>query len=378
MPDVGFRLFGDSSLFERAVARSKGSIKQLDDDVKGAQKTLGGLARAAAPAAAIAGAFYKASQWARELRAEAEKSGKALDENVAAGARLADNFDSLGNSLKKGFATAVGFVTKQVENLVYKASGLDADAFRAQLDAEEKKKKFADDSVKTSQAIMKLRKDAAFADADSNEKINLLLADNIKLQREMNSLGDTDLKRNALREQIAQNMLKINAEDKKYQDEKNKKKIEEVELQNEIVELRRQEAAEAKKAAEARAAQEKRVVNAQGNLDAFKKDRSAMSLQELANISPFAVGVDSDTSQKAAAAREIFSTESEAEKLRKAGDQTGADALFSKADQMREAVVGKGGIKSGEGSATAALEKALKEELAELKAINEKFKGVAK
>jgi hypothetical protein len=377
MPDVGFRLFGDSSLFERAVARSKGSIKQLDDDVKGAQKTLGGLARAAAPAAAIAGAFYKASQWARELRAEAEKSGRALDENVAAGARLADNFDSLGKSIKGGFATAVGFVTKQVENLVYKASGIDADAFRAELDANEKRQKFAADARKTDEAIAKIKKDAAFAEADSAEKLNMLFADKFKLQKEMDALAETDIKRNAIREQIARIDIDTAKQEAKFQDEKNKKKIEEIELQNEIVELRKQEAAEAKKAAEARTAQEKKVGAAQGNLDAFKKDRSAMSLQELANISPFAVGVDSDTAQKASAARDILSTESEAEKLRKAGDQAGADSLFSKADQMREAVVGKGGVKSGEGSATAALEKALKEELTVLQSIDKKFGGVA-
>jgi rubrerythrin len=376
VPDVGFRLFGDSSIFERAVGRSKGAIKGLDDDVKGAQKTLGGLARAAAPAAAIGAAFYKASKWAQELRDEAQKSGKALDDNVAAGARLGDTFDSIGKGVKSGFATAVGWATKQVENLVYKMAGLDPDAFRAEQDAVEKRAKFSEDAKKTDEAIAKLRKESAYASADGNEKINTLLADNLKLQHEMDALAETDLKRNDLREQMARNLIKMGEEDKKLQDDKNKKKIEEVELQNEIVALRKEEAAEAKKAAEARAAQEKRVAGAQGNLDSFKKDRASMSLQELANLSPFAVGVSSDLNEKSSKARDILGLESEANKRRASGDIAGADELFSKADSMRDALAGGSGVKSSEASATAKLQEALKAELTELQAINKKLGGV--
>lgn len=430
MPDVGFRLFGDSSLFERAVSRSKGSIKQLDDDVKGAQKTLGGLARAAAPAAAIAGAFYKASQWARELRAEAEKSGQAIDSNVAAGARLADNFDALGKSIKVGFATAVGFVTKQLENAVYAISGLDGDAFRAEMENNEKRAKFAASTKASDEAIAKKRKEAAYAEADSNAKINLLFEDNLKLQKEMDGLAETDVKRNALREQIEENNLKIRAEDKKLQAEsaKHAKEIAEAEKEAaeagekayfegltdeaKLIELKRQildledqqhivgldrlevlklEAAEQEKIAQAIALQKKveqdraridqqktKVSVAESNIEAFKKDRASMTLQELANISPFAVGVSTDTADRGAKAREILGLEGDANKRRLAGDVAGADELFSKADQMREAVVGKGGVKSSEGSATAALEKALAAELTELQEINKKFGGVVR
>jgi hypothetical protein len=194
----------------------------------------------------------------------------------------------------------------------------------------------------------------------------------------MDALAATDLKRNDLRESIARIDIETAKQEKKFQDEKNKAKEQEIELQNEIVALRKQEAAEAKKAAEARASQEKRVGAAQGNLDTFKKDRASMSLQELAAISPFAVGVDAATSESAAKARDILGLESEAEKRRKSGDVAGAGELFSRADDMRNAIAGGAGVKSTEQSAAAKLEAALAAELTELKEINAKFAGVAK
>ncbi len=120
------------------------------------------------------------------------------------------------------------------------------------------------------------------------------------------------------------------------------------------------------------------VATAQGNLDTFSKDRASMSLQELANISPFAPGVSAETANKASQAREILGYESEANKLRKSGDQAGADSLYSKADDMKEALYGKGGLKSDDRSATAKLEESLKAELEQLQAINSKLGGVAK
>lgn len=374
MPDVGFRLFGDSVQLERAVKSGKNSVMGLDATIRGVNKTMSALRRVTGILAIVA-MFSAATSRAQELRDAAKASGEAIGGNTAAAARLGDSIDALKKygtdfaiSMVGGYQRIVEASTNWLLNLVGLKEAFDDEKMsvenlaaledkiakqrEANFDAQAEDLKKHEQRMKEAGVLAK-ENNAADAKAwlekqDAARQIEILRKAEVGLQQQIKSgtLGVLEL------EEARQALTKTQNDLKKKQgkiDETNNKANEEA--------MKKAEAAaekQAQRAKELKAAQD-HVAALKSEKNQTDADASKMTLQQLASKSSFSAGVSVDVGAGGAKAREIFELEKKRDELAAAGDSAGAAELSGK---IKEGRAGLGNlIKSNEATPTAAADR---------------------
>ncbi len=372
MPSVGFKLFADSSAFERGLANAETSTKSF----RGVVGNLGGFLKGTFAATIVAGmiaGFRDAISAAMTLRDETLKTGGSVDLNTAAVARFGDALLGVKNGSKglvrEVFTNVIGFLNQVGES----AGGLwnkilgggreerakaneEAEAHVAVLEA----------GMDASRKLGDFRKQAAYDAASEEEKINLLLKDNVRLMNEQAQFGRETAAWKERELTIEQNNRKMHEVDLSIQkhaaDEakkRNDEAVKQFEKQNELLAKRRELEGTVSKRRE-------ELGNAEG-------DRGKMTLQELANVPRFGAGVGADIEDQASTAREVLDLQAKADEARRGGRADEASGYLSRADEMKG---GLGALKSSEREDPArAYKEALKESETQLAAINAKLAG---
>ena len=339
MPDIGFKLFGDSAALERAIVRSKNAVGDLDQNLKGVNKVMSTLGKVAG-AFGITQAFSAAIDKAQQLRDESLKNGTAIDGNTAALARYGDTLDRLKEGAVKMGVSMLGSLSNFGERLGAAIGGEDIDAARAEEAASKKRMELTLKDMGIRKEIFEAKKKQAYEEADTTGKINLMLKDQADLMATMNNLAADENKRLDAKRQYQLNNLDLHKLEMQAQKEKNEivaKETEELDHQKKI----RKEAADsaAKEAAEKRkaaAAAAKKLDSAKSKLDEAESDRSKISLGDLANTaSAFSPGVSVEMAQNGEQARKIFELQRKAKEATAAGDLEGSKKLWAEADDLR-------------------------------------------
>lgn len=372
MIGIGFRLFADASEFERGVVKAKSSVRALDSEMKVVEKTMNVFAKASG-AFGIVAAFSSAISHAQELRDKSRETGVEIGKYTESLARYGDSLDSIKTTALGWVGSFLGSITRSYEMLgdMLRGDDGDIDAIRRQDAQNEKRWKFNDANLKAQKEITKLNRDDAYDRANTQEKITMLANENVHLQEMMDKMSETDVRRTEIKVQMAKNIAEMNKQDLEVQKEKNKKVEESVASHNELMALKRQEKEEDAKAQKTLGAAKRDFGKSFEKIETAKTDRSSMTLQELANLSPFSAGVGVDASNQSRTARDIMDIESKADKARKSGDVEGAKSLFSKADEMRGGLTALKSTERDPGGYKAAL----KESEEKLKEIADSLKG---
>lgn len=386
---VGFKLFADATALERGVVRAKKGIKDLDNETKVIKKTFAVVAAAAAP---VVLAFSAMIGSAQTLRDEAVKNGKAIDSSTDALARYGDTWDSIKSSVADFGRGILGGIVKFGEALgeaVGNGVSL-GEAYRRNNALRESEIGLAqtlkridegraaffksanedlEKQAKVRERLIKLIQEAGDLE-NKNWMENLSSAQKMRFFEDLRSTSQGLLKDpNASAEQQAGARIAI----QNAQTEINRLVKEGVESANEVTELRKQEKREQRELAKDRKTAVAQVATDQNAL----KDRSKLSLAELAAISPFAAGVDSRLSEAGVKAREAFDLEQQAEGRRLAGDVAASDALRGRAGEIRKGLVDSGVLKSTDNDPAIALKEALKTSEDALVSIDKKIAGTA-
>lgn len=387
MPDIGFRLFGDSVEIERAVKRGKVSVQGLDQEIKAVNKTMGLLGKLGT-GLGIVTLFQSAADDAMKMRAEAEKTGRALSDAEKSVADFGSGFSFATESIKnlpkdfiRGFAILGGAIGDVINRIRF---GKEANA------------EFAKSEQGAAEAILKLEKaraaaidegTAALDRSSAKNKETLSLAEKNRVseaaqwmegqssQKQIEILLTTQAGLQQMIASAATDSLdreKMKADLVRVQNDLKKK-------QGEIEDDNKKKAEKSKVEKEKRAVADKQVSSAQGdvakartNLETAQNDRSSMTLEELAGKSSFSAGVSVEVGAQGRTAREVLNIEAQAKAARLAGDVEGSKSLFGKADELRG---GLGLLKSGERDPMGGLKSALKESEEKLGEIAAAVKG---
>lgn len=428
MPDVGFRLFGDSTSIERAASRGKSAINNLEKEVKGVNKVIGTLGKVSG-AFGLVQAFGAALDNAQKLRDESEKNKTSLDATTAAAARYADTIDSVKEGVAALSAKSLGFFAMAGEGWakIYTRITKGQEGLDDFIETEERMaagEKNTKDILATSKVQVEVNKavrDYTMETATYDEKRKVIVdeiatslkkMDDTSKSREDRKKAELDVDTKMIelskleterKKEIATAEAAASAASKKVAFEKLSEENKIIQLRKEALDLEKQSAAvgldkvkslELQKSAaekiadanerEARRKEEtdrakkeigvgtKGVVEARTNLETAQRDRASLSLGELANISPFASGVSTDISNQGRTAREVMDIEGKAKTARLAGDVQGAQGLFSKADELRGGLTA---LKSADKDPLATYKDALKESEQKLEDIKTAVQG---
>lgn len=419
---VGFKIFGDATGFERAIAKSYDSTKQLDQKLKGLGK-IGQFAGAAAGGFGVVKFFSDAITKAQQLRDASIENGTAIDKSVAALARYGDTIDKIKAGAAELGAKLLGGLSSTGEAIGDKVAvflrGKEqvANGDRAQQGAD-----VAEERIKQLKEIQAERADTAKARADDYGKINILLAEQLKLYEKINSGKASGVEQVKIEREIQRKGTEIATINKKIVDEtrdaqkalddakaegnaKNVSDLQEIknlkaqaldldvkatfEARNQIESIKLATEAQ-KKRNEAKSKEielakknveaQKQINEAQHNVDKAKDkldqavgDRSKLSLQELANIGQFSTGTSIKTTDDAKKAREALDLEQQANQKRLSGDVEGAASLFGQADKVRESLGGS--VKSSDAEVFRDLKENLKEQITKLDELKAAFEG---
>ena len=373
MPSVGFRLFADSSDFERGLAGAEGKVSHVGERMIGVKNAAHVLATAlglnleniAEHLARLVTGFSKDEE--ESLKKISEASEKAAEAQEAALEKLKEKRLKLKEDTVK----------------------LDKEIIDAQSSGQERLNRINEESRKINYDIQAGRvKGIGYLEAEKRlDELKLLrIKTASEVEKENNSLIDRKLALLANEEKLRREGLpmaeRIKAaegdivalldEQTAYKpDSKGYLDIAEA-IDKARSNLRSLNKEQKELTKEQRAAQAG-VGKASSDLATAQEDRGKMSLQELAGISQFSPGVSIDTEAQGSKAREVLDMQQKAEEARKAGDSTGAAEMLSRADEM------KGGLSALKSSERAdpfeAYKQALKTSEDQLKAINDKLAG---
>lgn len=395
---VGFKLFADVNSLERGVVKMHTGVKNLNAEIGLIGKVFGTVGKVIA-ATGITQAFSAAIASAQALRDEARQNGLQIDSATDAVARYGDMWDSIrgrvssfGRDVLGGivkFGEAVGETLRSVftegKNATDLAGAYErlntlrqseinlAETLKRIDEARVKYNASLDDSLarqkKSREELLKLTKEAGDLER-KNWMENLSSAEKMRFYIQLlDTSKQLGADPNASEAQRAG--ARVSAQN--AQSEINRLTRENIDAQNEVTELRKQERREQRELTKDRG----RAVDQVASDQAALTDRSKLTLSELASKSSFSVGVSTDLGAAGARAREALDLEKQAEGRRMAGDVAGAEELRGRAGGIRQSLVSQGVLKSGEGDPSIPLKKALKESEDALKSIDNKLAGVA-
>jgi hypothetical protein len=335
MPSVGFRLYADTTALERGLAEMDSSTGKL----KSAFGNLGGLLRGTFAATAVY-ALIKAHKDAIE-RAQAHREkmlalGQAVDLNTAAVARYGDALKALKTGaidLVMGALTkSLGLYTRAGANIgemgVYLFKGEKGMRNIETSEAAEAKRVSLERGMGAAKELGEFREKTTMEEAAPEQKINLLLADNIRLygerakfERGTKEYDERQLaieKNNAELRKVDAAIQKKTAEDA----EKSGKTIaEQIERQIDLLDQKHEAEAD--------------VSSRRGALETAQADRGKMTLEELASVTAFGVGTGSDARTQSSTARSVLDLQQKAEEARSGGRADEAIGLLSRADELK-------------------------------------------
>jgi hypothetical protein len=385
MPSIGFRLFADTTAFERGLASAEGSTKSF----RGVVGNLGGFIKGTFVATAVIAlgtAIKSAVNHAQEMRDESLKTGQAIDLNTAAMARF-------GDAILGAKAGVKGLTEALITNLlgglnrIGEAQGralitnLDALGITKGAVGRMRYNEGVDQNVAVLEAGMaaakklgEFRKKAAFDAAADDKKINLLLVDNFRLSELQHGLGRETAAWKEKQLAIEENNAKLHEVDlaiQKRTAEEGKNLTDQIEKQIDLLDKKH-------RADDARAAKKKTaedaVATGEGDLATAQADRGKMTLGELAEVSPFAFNVPAEVTAQSSSAKESRRLLEQGEAARKAGRADEANDYFSQSDQMKSGLTA---LKSSErADPFQAYKAALKESEDQLRILNDKFAAI--
>jgi hypothetical protein len=322
----------------------------------------------------------------------------ALDANSAAAKRFASDIDSAKASMLDLGVKGMGALNRVGEwmgegwSRALRGDEQTDDAARAErgaatTSANLEKFKKTNDPAKLTSAREDQKKTAREMEMDRSDnagKINILLKEQVELNKIVNSATATTLQREEAKAQLAEKNLEIYRINKKLREDEVEKasKLSQVEgkiseakrnaqfeqldsakqikmvaeeelaiknalksVQGDIVASKNMELQLAEKQLEKTKliqAQREKAAKAQSNitsltaeLDTAKKERSGMTLEELASKTSFGVGVSAEIGEQGARARDAMSLQRRGEEARKSGDAEGATKFFEQADAIK-------------------------------------------
>lgn len=360
---IDFVLRANSTAFTRGVASANNAIKDLKKGLKDFDVG-NGLKTALGVGGVIAG-FRAAISNAQELRDEAEKTGRAMDDATRSVAAYGDALDDVWKGAKNLATETLSFFTRAGEGwgmLINRMRGVSAEQEKIAAGA--------------ARGAAEQEKAASALYAKKTERAKTVDAD-IAAQDEKNAnanLSKEELRNKLLakREEIFQRIDNMGPENKDpaYNVARKEAQLEASRLTGEIGSLGRdlQDEAEReqKRKAEEAAKRTKDIV-----------DKFAPSVEQLANME---VGGFAKANDPRLQARKILETEKRAAMLGSRGDIAGAIKLGTEADKMRkslESQTGSGTALTAE-TAEQALKNALESTNKELEGVREQLKGLIK
>jgi hypothetical protein len=375
MPSVGFRLFADSSEFERGLSGAEGKVSHVGERMLGLRGATHALATAlgvnleniAQGLARLVTGFSKDEE--ESLKNLVEQSGKAAEAQEAALEKLKEKRIKLKEDTVK----------------------LDREVLDAQSTAAEKLNRLNAEARQIGYDIMAGRV-AGIKYLEAAKRLDELKLARLKLHAEIEKENDTLIERKLKlveREEklrrdglpIAQQIKATQADIANLLDEQKAYAPDSkgyLDIAEAIATARdhlRELTKEQKEFTKERTAAQAGVARAGANLAEAQEDRGKMTLQELASVSKFSPGVSMEAAGQKDKAQEVLDLQQKAETARKGGDASGAIEMFSRADEMKSGLTA---LKSGErADPMAAMKNALKESEDQLKAINAKFAGTA-
>lgn len=381
MPDVGFRLFGDSVELERAVKRGKANVEDLHGEIRHVNRTFKMLGELAG-GLGIMEIFKSAAEDAVKMRENAEKMGRALSDAEQSAVDFGSGFSFIAKSIEnlpkdfiRGFAI-VGGAIGDVINRIRFGNEAAADFTKSEKGAME--------------AILRIERARAAAIDEGTAALERSAAKN-KETTTLSEKNRTDEAAQWLNNQNSQKQIQILlsaqagleamiASDATDALDREKMKANLIKVQNDLKEKQGKIEDDAKKKSEKdkadktkRTEGEKRISDAQGevskartNLETAQNDRSSLTLEELAGKSQFSAGVSVDIGNQGKTAREVLDIQTQANAARVAGDVEGSKSLFSKADELRGGLTA---LKSGERDPMGTYKAALKDSEEKLEAI---------
>jgi len=389
MPSVGFKLFADTSAFERGLATSAGSTRKLKEVVG----DLGGVLKHTFAATAILGvvaAIKAATSHAQELRSEAEKVGKTLDANTAAAARLGDALGSAkGGALcvvNTGLVQTIGLLARIGEamgaKLAFQFGGFDALARIGMNASKEDHIRTLEGGEESANKVGEERKKNTYDEASDQQKVNLLLADNLRIKKEQAKFEFGSAEFNERQLVIEQNNRKIHDVEVAIKKEKvalveregklvdaGARRLREdlpverqiLAVQSELTNLLQLQKSfkvdskgyvelaekiekakddlhglhkEENELLETRKTEQGKLADLESQKDQADNDESKLTLKELSNIAPFTPGVSTGAEAQGEQARQARDYQRQAEQARLGGDTAGYMDLKSRAYQI--------------------------------------------
>lgn len=376
MPAIDFILRANSAAFTRGLASADNSIKGLKKSLQSFDVG-NGLKQALGVGGVIAG-FRMAITHAQELRNEAQKLGRPMDEATRSVAAYGDALDKAARGAKDLSVTVLSFVTRAGEGLgmlindlrgvsieqekIREAAARGAEEQEAARDALRAKNADPERGKQLDQQLKQQREQNASIGMTDEEKRNKLIEKRTALLAQIGTMQDGNIKKEkeVEAEQIAGEIksLDVTLGKKAEQDQerRNKEGQRELELAQEADEKA------------AREEQEKR----QKIVEKF-----APSVEELAKLE---VGGFANADDPRLKARQVVQAEERAQMLFGRGDLKGGLAAATKAQEMRDSIAGmtgQGGMLTKQ-DAQDAFTTALAATNTELAGIKEAVSGIIK
>lgn len=197
---VGFKVFADTSQFQREMRASVEGAKQVQRGLKDIGINVGRFLGVAG----TVGAFRHIISSAMDLRTEIEKVGGAVDSSVASVARLGDGFAAIKTTTTEWGINALSFFTKAGEGYgmilnrlrgITKEQEAAAEATAAAATAQEKqlaKSRDTNSPEKLAAAERELaveRRRNTLADLDLNARLNALIAERQRAEQDLVSIA---------------------------------------------------------------------------------------------------------------------------------------------------------------------------------------------
>lgn len=373
---IDFILRGSSASFTKAVASANNSVKDLKKGLKDFDVG-NGFKQALGVGGVIAG-FRLAITNAQELRDEAEKMGKTLDDGTRSVAKYGDALDEVWKGAKNVATTTLSFFTRAGEGwgmLINRLRGVSRE-----------QEKIGETAQKAADRAEESRNRAFAKNQARSETIDKDLADS-QHEQEMNGLT-TEQKRNKLleerkklNEQIASMPLRDEADpnNKVYNVARKEKQIKANKLTGQIKDIDKEREDQAISIMDEMNAASKKAAGIGDSADKLKevRDKFAPSIEQMANMDVGGFYAKDDPRLKA---RQILDKESRAAMLGNRGDFKGAIKLGMEAQDMREGlskVTGSGSALTAQ-TAEQAFKASLEQTNKELEGVREQLKGLIK
>lgn len=373
----------DFQHFSRRTSESgKGAAEQLTHSFRGVHEVLKAFGAVAV--------FREFIGWFQDISEYAKKFGDQTDENTKAAVRWGAAYKGSIDAVKTAGVQVLGFFTKAGEGLgaaarflmgdkvkdIRQAHQGDNDAAQAEAARDAYLKANDPEKVKSlRKEIATIDKEIAFARMTDGQKVEELEKNQARIEVEKGRLGIRDVKaRLELELELAENARKAGEVMKHAADEVAAKQKQAADKEKE---LHKERADRIKELGQEEMNAAQHVQDLKDRLARGNADRSKMTVRELANLDRFTPGASVGMGEQGEAARKALGLQSEADRLRKAGDAAGAAGLYSQADSIMHGLAGAGGpLKSTEDPAQSALAEEIKISNRHLQDIDDKISAL--